>query len=90
MINFLSLPNSWSRYAYKFSQYAWTILIYFSSVPNTHLPLIISNVVYCYRFSSKMTRLGKIKDWMVMMNEKLNLKTIFAPSTIAAVRPCCY
>ncbi|KAM5574011.1 hypothetical protein ABKV19_013498 [Rosa sericea] len=33
----------------------------------------------------KMTRLGKIKEWIVMMNEKLNLKTIFAPSTIAAI-----
>nr|XP_011465007.1 PREDICTED: uncharacterized transporter YBR287W-like isoform X2 [Fragaria vesca subsp. vesca]XP_011465008.1 PREDICTED: uncharacterized transporter YBR287W-like isoform X2 [Fragaria vesca subsp. vesca] len=33
----------------------------------------------------KMTRLGKIKEWMVKMNKKLNLKTVFSPSTIAVI-----
>ncbi|KAK9928514.1 hypothetical protein M0R45_025646 [Rubus argutus] len=34
---------------------------------------------------AKMTHLGIIKEWMAMMKEKLKLKTIFAPSTIAAI-----
>ncbi|KAM5574018.1 hypothetical protein ABKV19_013502 [Rosa sericea] len=34
---------------------------------------------------AKMTCLGKTKEWMVMVNEKLNLKTVFSPSTIAVI-----
>ncbi|KAK9928506.1 hypothetical protein M0R45_025639 [Rubus argutus] len=34
---------------------------------------------------AKKTCLGKIKDWIVMVDKKLNLKAVFAPSTIAAI-----
>lgn len=38
-----------------------------------------------YEGDAKMTRLGKIKEWMARMNEKLNLKAVFSPPTIGAI-----